>query len=513
MPYIIHPSQTGFIKDRSISENFILAMELLGDFNQKASNKFFCAKFDIHKAFDSVSREFILNRMIAKGFPPIFISWIKNCITDIYFSIAINVALEGYFSSSSGLRQGCPLSLYLFSIAMDGLSSSFEDAISAGTFLDDLLVFGKSTTDNAQSLMNLLSSFADLSGLKVNPEKSLAFFSKYATDVNEICGILNIPQAHSPITYLGLPIFTRKLCKADFQPLMNKLYGLLDGWKAKLLSFAGRIQYMKFTICNTLAYWIRGAIIPKSCCKAINKLCSRFLFFGDITKRKLHLVSWRDTCSPKDYGGLGILFDWWRNKYLSLWKPLPQRTSVHWKFICGVANSVKTMLKLSVTDNSKLSFFWDPWCSGRSIYDLSLEYNDLPLNSPTSSFETNKFLLNGHWNIPRDLNPAIISAITSIPITDKSVCCWNQLDKPTFKVFLRNFYVGYSETSWHHYIWHKIYALRFSAHSWLAFCNGLKTADALLRRGYAVLKDYDECNLLFFPLDGHFGNQGNQSSV
>ncbi|XP_020687236.1 uncharacterized protein LOC110103034 [Dendrobium catenatum] len=104
LPYIIHPSQGGFIQQRFISVNIVLAADLLEDFNRNAKEKFLCAKFDISKAFDTVSREFILQHLYDKRFPDKFIDWIKACIMDVHFSICINGALEGYFNSSSGLR-------------------------------------------------------------------------------------------------------------------------------------------------------------------------------------------------------------------------------------------------------------------------------------------------------------------------------------------------------------------------------------------------------------------------
>ncbi|PKU74732.1 Putative ribonuclease H protein [Dendrobium catenatum] len=285
-------------------------------------------------------------------------------------------------SSTTGIRQGCPLSPYLFSIIMDGLSTSFDlavanksfDGISADScevthlmFADDLLVFGSATTANANTLNSILNNFASVTGLKVNPQKSSIMLSKNSPQDVEICTILNVQQSHNPIKYLGLPIFYKKLKLKDFQPLLNKITNHLEGWKVKTLSFAGRIQYIKFTICNTIAYWIRGSIMPKGVSKKINRMCSRFTFFGNINQKKLFTVSWKNTCTPKQIGGLGIpsidslyhnyacsviwrflnssslLFCWWRAKYYSLWNFTLANKAPYWDFLCKKACHIKKL--------------------------------------------------------------------------------------------------------------------------------------------------------------------------
>ncbi|PKU59156.1 putative mitochondrial protein [Dendrobium catenatum] len=287
LPHIIHISQAGFIAGRQSMDNIILANELLKVF--RGSQKLFCAKLDIKKAFDSVSREFLLNRMKLKGFPDKFIDWIKGCISNVHFSICLNGSLEGFFSSSSGLRQGCPLSPLLFCIAMDGLSQRLHHSsfigLNQGSFsinhlmyADDLLVFGVASHDNLNHLNSSLRLFSEESGLFINPTKSHIIFSKSVGNVDLLASILGSPSIENSLIYLGLPITYNRLSFAHFQPLLSRLSALLEGWKVRFLSFAGRVQFIKFTISNTLAYWIRGAIIPKACRKIISKLCSRFLF-------------------------------------------------------------------------------------------------------------------------------------------------------------------------------------------------------------------------------------------
>ncbi|XP_020697963.1 uncharacterized protein LOC110110708 [Dendrobium catenatum] len=94
LPMIIHESQSGFIANRCSTDYIILASEILRDF--KGSGKKFCAKLDIKKAFDSISRDFLISRLIQKGFPANFVSWIKGCISeDSSFSMLWDPWLKG----------------------------------------------------------------------------------------------------------------------------------------------------------------------------------------------------------------------------------------------------------------------------------------------------------------------------------------------------------------------------------------------------------------------------------
>ncbi|KAI0531357.1 hypothetical protein KFK09_000910 [Dendrobium nobile] len=276
LPFIIHDSQSGFIANRCSTDNIILASEILREF--KGSKKLFCAKLDIKKAFDTVSREFLIARLLQKGFPDVFVSWIKNCIYDVNFSVCLNGSLEGFFGSTTGLRQGCPLSPLLFCIVMDGLSNILTNNSDSFSFkgikckdyyinhlmyADDLLVIGDATRENAVQLNRCLHHFGALSGLHINVNKSAIIFSMSSNENQNFCDDIGIHNVNNYFTYLGLPIAPKRLKSTHFQPLLSKITALLAGWKNKFLSFAGRVQYLKFTISNTIAYWIRGSIIPK----------------------------------------------------------------------------------------------------------------------------------------------------------------------------------------------------------------------------------------------------------
>src|SRR5438270_691830 len=126
--YLISPSQSAFIKGRSITDNILLAHELVRNFN-KQYGKRCCLKLDLRKAFDSVNRQFIFYIMHLMRFPHAWINWIRACIQEPSFSVSVNGIPSASFNSSRGIRQGDPLSPYLFVLTMECLSIMLDSAM------------------------------------------------------------------------------------------------------------------------------------------------------------------------------------------------------------------------------------------------------------------------------------------------------------------------------------------------------------------------------------------------
>jgi hypothetical protein len=153
----------------------------------KSKGKARCAlKIDLMKAYDSVSWKFILHCLSCFGAPRKYVAWVRACIFSPSFSIALNGYLVGNIQGRKGLRQGDPISPYLFVLAMEVLSRLLAEAsmdvesfrfhpkcrklkLTHLCFTDDFLIFSTAEFESIQTIHSILGEFEDLFGLKANP--------------------------------------------------------------------------------------------------------------------------------------------------------------------------------------------------------------------------------------------------------------------------------------------------------------------------------------------------------
>lgn len=333
----ILPSQTAFVKGRLILENSVLAGELVNGYHKNKEPKRLTIKVDIAKAFDTLSWDFLFNCLEGLNLPPLNIRWLRACICTPSYMVGYNGTVNDYFKGRRGLRQGDPLSPYLFVMAMNCLSLMLKKAAEEGDFgyhsrcestrlthlcfADDLLIFTESSLSSFQKVLQVLREFEMRSGLAISVQKS-CFFSSGLTqaEVEAIQVSTGMAQGSLPIRYLGVPLCTKKLSIANCEQLIQLVKQRLSSWTVKTLSFAGRLLLIKTVIAGITNFWCALFILPKACIKRINTLCSTFLWKGEVDSRNTARVAWDTVTRPKEEGGLGIhdLLTWNKATVLKL---------------------------------------------------------------------------------------------------------------------------------------------------------------------------------------------------
>ena len=199
-------------------------------------------KLDMSKAFDRVEWGFIERVMRKMGFNEGWISLIMRCISSVSYSVIINGDTFGNIVPTRGLRQGDPLSPYLFLLCAEGLSALLHDAarnqllngislcrgcprITHLFFADDSLLFCKANREECENLKEILEKYEAASGQKVNSDKSSIFFSPNTTpELKEtIFNILGPMQDSRHNKYLGLPSIIGRSKKQVFAEIKERV--------------------------------------------------------------------------------------------------------------------------------------------------------------------------------------------------------------------------------------------------------------------------------------------------
>eukprot|EP00253_Pinus_taeda_P025758 PITA_25758 len=282
-------------------------------------------------------------------------------VTSSSFSILVNGSPSNIFAPSRGLRQGDPLSPFLFILMMEGLGRSIKQAKALGKikglqlmengqalthqqFVDDTMLQGIPTVKEASVYKQILNDFAMAIGMEVNLSKSKIFFLNTNIAIQRnISKILGFQRDSFPSKYLGIPLTDRPMHKSIWEPVLNKMQDKVKKWTIRSLNLVGRLVLTK----------------------------RDFLWGKEETRKKWALVSWDKICKPKSHGGLGLDDQEVLSKVLGakLWWRWVKEPKAQWAKTWKekYASSWQTSDLIRMSRNIKGSYIWNKAWENRSL--------------------------------------------------------------------------------------------------------------------------------------------------
>lgn len=308
MNSLIGPLQSSYIEGRQILDGALIASEVIETCKRKGVDATLL-KLDFHKAYDSVSWSFLMWILEQMKFPPQWCDWVLSCISSTSASILINGSPSVPFKLQRGLRQGDPISPFLFVFIVEALNQLISKATNKGLwrgvkigknelmithlqYADDTLIFSDANIESLLNIKCVLILFQLASGLQVNFHKSsLMGLNISKTWLKEAASSLLCKEGCIPFTYLGLPIGGNSSRINAWSPIIEKMSKRLATWKGRLLSIGGRITLIKSSLTSLPLYYMSLFHMPKGVVNEINKIIRAFLWCGSPEKKPCLL--WR----------------------------------------------------------------------------------------------------------------------------------------------------------------------------------------------------------------------------
>jgi len=323
LPALVLGEQSGYVEGRKILNNIIQAHEVAHSLTSKKKAGMIM-QLDIAKAYDKLNWNYIMKVLIAFGFDHNWVRWMLALISSSSFSILVNGSPSETFTPSRGLRQGDPLSPFLFILMMEGLGKAIEDANDAGKvkgiqlsnngqalthqqFVKDTMLQGIPTVKEAHAYKQILKDVAKAFSLEVNLSKSkIFFFNTHISIQRNISRIPGFQRDSLPSKYLGVPLTTKPLHKSIWELIINKMHDKTRKWTIRSLNLVGRLVLTKAALQSIPIFLLLAIPAPKGIPHQMRSIQRDLLWGKREEKKKWALVAWDKICKPKNHRGLGL---------------------------------------------------------------------------------------------------------------------------------------------------------------------------------------------------------------
>ncbi|XP_074314641.1 uncharacterized protein LOC141649868 [Silene latifolia] len=240
---IVSENQSAFTPGRLISDNILMAFEVFHYMkNARSKEGHMAIKLDMAKVYDRIEWDFLRKVLLVLRFDRSWVARVMDCVTSVTFAVMINGTPSEEFRPSRGLRQGDPLSPYLFILCAEALSNLMRRAVEAMTlhgirvangapvishllFADDSIFFTRAMTGEVEVVKSILRRYEIASGQLVNLDKTMVSFSRGIPRAQRerVADFLGVREVAEHDRYLGLPTVVGRSKKALTDIIRDKL--------------------------------------------------------------------------------------------------------------------------------------------------------------------------------------------------------------------------------------------------------------------------------------------------
>ncbi|KAM0043465.1 putative RNA-directed DNA polymerase [Helianthus debilis subsp. tardiflorus] len=355
----------------------------------------FFLKIDFKKAYDNVNWKFVVNVLRQMGFQDKWCSWIFGVLSSAQASVLVNGSPTFEFKSDKGMRQGDPISPFLFMIVMEALSYLLDKAcevqILKGVhlpedgplvphlfYVDDAFIVGDWCKENMLNMVRILRCFYACSGLKINLGKSDIYgIGIDSSEVDDISVEVGCKSDSLSFKYLGLSVGANMNRNVNWRPVYEIFEKRLLLWKSAMLSIGGRVTLTRSVLESLPCYYF-------SLYRALAKL--------EVVK----------TCAVKDLlAGEGLWL--WRSDLISAievaeWVELQNSLSevelsnrrdgwiwLGYRSREFSVRSVKNIISGNLINSNRYVFEWSKWVPSKcNVFAWMMEMNRIPTSDALS---------------------------------------------------------------------------------------------------------------------------------